>query len=232
MDRTRAVNRFKKSSQIDSWTNRRDPAMHACPWLWYAANRDPWTAAARSASAKTMFGPFPPSSRRGFFSVSAPARMMSCPTSTDPVKQIFATSGWRASLAPATEPFPGGPDRVALDRRRHAAEIFEPVDGPHEIESTHVADRMTGVPRLDLGEGLPVLLDHPRELQQEPSTVLRREGAPRSVEGFPRRVDGRVDVGRPRFRDLRVDFVGVRIVNRKGLARGRRDESRSEERRV
>src|SRR5216117_3052739 len=107
MDRTRAVNRFKKSSQIDSWTNRRDPAMHACPWLWYAANRDPWTAAARSASANTMFGPFPPSSRRGFFNVSAPARMMSCPTSTDPVKQIFAMSGWRASLAPATEPFPG-----------------------------------------------------------------------------------------------------------------------------
>src|SRR5438093_978062 len=54
-----------------------------------------------------MFGPFPPSSRSGRFRLVAASRMICWPTSTEPVKQILSTPGWRASAAPATEPLPG-----------------------------------------------------------------------------------------------------------------------------
>ena len=43
-------------------TNTRLPAEHTSPWLPKTPLLVPGTAAARSASAKTMFGLFPPSS--------------------------------------------------------------------------------------------------------------------------------------------------------------------------
>src|SRR3989442_1326968 len=58
-----------------------------------------------------MFGPFPPSSRSGRFRFVAASRMICWPTSTEPVKQILSTPGWRASAAPAIEP-PDVGDRV------------------------------------------------------------------------------------------------------------------------
>ena len=53
-------------------------------------------AASKSASAKTMLGLLPPSSRPTFFTLSAALRMMCLPTSTEPVKATMSTSGWPA----------------------------------------------------------------------------------------------------------------------------------------
>ena len=50
-------------------------------------------AASKSASANTMFGLLPPSSRPTFFTLSAPLRMMCLPTSTEPVKATMSTCG-------------------------------------------------------------------------------------------------------------------------------------------
>ena len=52
-------------------TRIRLPAEHISPWLRNTPNNAPSTAASKSASAKKMFGDFPPSSSVTFFSVSA-----------------------------------------------------------------------------------------------------------------------------------------------------------------
>src|SRR5207249_1601479 len=68
----------------------------------------PDTALLRSASANTMLGDLPPSSRLTRFRLlSADARAMRLPTSVEPVKAILSTSGCAASLAPASSPRPG-----------------------------------------------------------------------------------------------------------------------------
>ena len=76
--------------------------MHACPWLWKIAKAEPLTAASRSASAKTMLAPLPPSSSCRRLRLPADARTTCRPTSVEPVKETFCTSGWAASRAPAT----------------------------------------------------------------------------------------------------------------------------------
>ncbi len=53
-----------------------------------------------------MFGDFPPSSSVTRFRVSAPARMMSLPTSFDPVNPTLSTPGCVVSGAPAVSPKP------------------------------------------------------------------------------------------------------------------------------
>ena len=57
----------------------------------------PSTAASRSASAKTMLGLLPPSSRVTRLSVSAAFFMMIWPTSVEPVKAILSTPRWATS---------------------------------------------------------------------------------------------------------------------------------------
>ncbi len=54
-----------------------------------------------------MDGDFPPSSRVTFLTVPAASRMISRPTSVEPVKAILPTPGWDASRAPASGPGPG-----------------------------------------------------------------------------------------------------------------------------
>ena len=53
-----------------------------------------------------MLGLFPPSSSVTRLSWSAQVRMMSFPTSFEPVKLILSTSGWSSSGAPASGPTP------------------------------------------------------------------------------------------------------------------------------
>lgn len=57
-----------------------------------AANA-PCAAALRSASGKTMFADFPPSSRVSFLMLGALAVMILRPVSVDPVNETFATLG-------------------------------------------------------------------------------------------------------------------------------------------
>ncbi len=60
----------------------------------------------RSASAKTMFGLLPPSSRLIFFTLPEASRMISWPVVVSPVKATLPTPGWAAMLAPAVPPGP------------------------------------------------------------------------------------------------------------------------------
>ena len=64
----------------------------------------PLTAESRSASAKTMFGLFPPSSRVTRLNVPAAFRMMIRPTSVDPVNAILSTPGCLTRASPAVSP--------------------------------------------------------------------------------------------------------------------------------
>jgi hypothetical protein len=81
--------------------------MQAWPWLWKMAKALPWTAAARSASSKTMLAPLPPSSSWRRLRLPAEARTIWRPTSVEPVNDSLATPGCSASRAPATWPKPG-----------------------------------------------------------------------------------------------------------------------------
>ena len=59
-----------------------------------------------SASAKTMLGFLPPSSRAIFLTVSAAFAISRRPVSTPPVNDTRSTSGWVDSGAPAVGPAP------------------------------------------------------------------------------------------------------------------------------
>ena len=65
-----------------------------------------WAAASRSASAKTMKGPLPPSSAVKGTRCLAAASPMSRPVSGDPVKEIRRTRGSSTSAAPTSSPNP------------------------------------------------------------------------------------------------------------------------------
>src|ERR1039457_5749154 len=47
---------------MSSWTKRRVPDSHICPWWKKVPKSAPSTAMSRSASGQTMFADFPPSS--------------------------------------------------------------------------------------------------------------------------------------------------------------------------
>ncbi len=77
---------------------------------WPALSKTAYGAAAaafsRSASAKTTFADLPPSSSVTRLIVPAAPRITCWPTSVEPVKPIFATSGCSISRCPTTEPLP------------------------------------------------------------------------------------------------------------------------------
>ena len=83
-------------------------------------------ARSRSASAKTMLGDFPPSSRVTGTTLSAAAFITAIPVGTEPVKVIWLIPGCPASAAPATSPRPvstlktplGSPASSASSARR------------------------------------------------------------------------------------------------------------------
>ena len=82
-------------------------AQQSCPVLAKTLIGDSAAARSQSASAKTMFGDLPPSSSDTRLMSSAASFMIVVPTSVEPVKPIFRTSGWVASAWPASAPLPG-----------------------------------------------------------------------------------------------------------------------------
>ena len=85
----------------------RDPAMQAWPWLWKIANAEPLTAASRSASAKTMLAPLPPSSSWTRFTLPADSSTIRRPTAVEPVKAILRRPGGPRGARPSSRPGPG-----------------------------------------------------------------------------------------------------------------------------
>jgi len=114
-------------SAIPSWTRRRDPAQHTCPWLNQIASTTPSTTLSRSASSNTMNGLFPPSSSESFFPDPAVALRMRRPTSVEPVNAILSTSLWFTISSPV-RPSPvttlstpaGSPASCAISARHSA----------------------------------------------------------------------------------------------------------------
>src|SRR5690606_17029217 len=80
-------------------TKKRFVQTQVWPELRYFAVMAPCTARSRSASSKTRNGALPPSSMETFFTVEADFSMRILPTSVEPVKVIFLTSGLVHSLA-------------------------------------------------------------------------------------------------------------------------------------
>ncbi len=94
------------SSWIDSSTTSRAPAEHTWPECRKTAVSAKSSAASRSASANTMLGFLPPSSRATFFTVSAADAMIRLPVASPPVNDTRSTRGSSLSRAPARGPAP------------------------------------------------------------------------------------------------------------------------------
>ena len=94
------------SAWMSRWTMSRDPAEQVCPAFWMMERTSDGTAASISASEKTMFADFPPSSRTVGTTRSAAAWAMAEPVCVDPTKPRCATPGWALNAAPASAPSP------------------------------------------------------------------------------------------------------------------------------
>ena len=84
----------------------RERAQQSWPALSKTAYGAAAAACSRSASAKITFADLPPSSSVTRLIVPAAPRITCWPTSVEPVKPIFATSGCSISRCPTTEPLP------------------------------------------------------------------------------------------------------------------------------
>src|SRR5439155_27234322 len=88
-------------------TRRRDLAQQSCPQLPKTEKTEESTQRSRSASANTTLAALPPSSSDTGEILSAHRRMICEPTSVEPVKDTFETSGRVTSALPTAEPGPG-----------------------------------------------------------------------------------------------------------------------------
>ena len=81
--------------------------MQDCPVEENTPNITPATARSRSASAKTMVGDLPPSSRETAMNFSAALRAMPRPTSVPPVKETLRIAACVTNRSPTIDPAPG-----------------------------------------------------------------------------------------------------------------------------
>src|SRR5437667_152653 len=102
--------------------------MHACPvWKVHGCSA-PASARAGSASAKTMLGDLPPSSRSTRFMRGATASWMRAPTAELPVNEIMSTSAASTSASPISGPWP--PTKLRTPGGRTAATIRQSAATP------------------------------------------------------------------------------------------------------
>ena len=94
-----------------------------------ACGREPFS---RSASAKTMLGLLPPSSREIFFMLSAASRMISWPVVVSPVKAILPMPGCAAMAAP-----PSHPGRSHVHHARRKAGLQRQFAQPIAVSGVH-----------------------------------------------------------------------------------------------
>ena len=142
---------------------------------------DRLTACSRSASAKTMFGDLPPSSKVTSFSVRAARPAIRLPVSVEPVNAILSTSGWSTSASPARPPkpgttftTPGGKSSCSIERRegeRRHRRVLRRLDDDRvaarerraELPGEHHERRVPGNDRADDADRLA-----PRVGQERP----------------------------------------------------------------
>ena len=207
---------------------------HVCPAFANPPHTRPETALARLASAHTICGSFPPSSSTEPFIRRAHSSPTPRPTSTEPVKKIFAaldsTSAWPTAPPPWTvrsspSGKPGALEDVLdalADQRRERGRLEDDAVAGHQRDR-HLAerDRPRVVPGRDHPDDPERLVDEGRLLllQHQLRVADRLVGQDlRAVVGAPmQRVDRRQHLHRvgldPRLallaRDQRGDRVGV-----------------------
>ena len=102
----RSTSRSTKSSWMLSSTSSRAPAEQTWPECRKTAVRAKSRATSRSASAKTMLGFLPPSSRATFLTVAAAEAITRRPVTRPPVNETRSTRGSSTSGAAASAPAP------------------------------------------------------------------------------------------------------------------------------
>ncbi len=110
--------------------------MHVCPVAAKTPATSPFAAATRSASANTICGDLPPSSRVTLLMFSAAAFATARPVAVEPVNATLSTPGCPASAAPVsrespvtTLTTPGGNPASASSSTNPSVEAGECSDG-------------------------------------------------------------------------------------------------------
>ena len=98
---SRAFSFSRSGSKIGSWTSRREPAQHTCPWLKKIPFTTPSTAWSSGASSNTMLAALPPSSSVSRLPRPAIVRWICLPTSVEPVNATLSTPA-ATSAAPVS----------------------------------------------------------------------------------------------------------------------------------
>ena len=93
--RARAASRSTNSSWTVALDDSREPAMHVCPVAAKMPATTPLAAASRSASANTMCGDLPPSSKDTRARCAAAPLITAVPVAVEPVKATLSTPGMR-----------------------------------------------------------------------------------------------------------------------------------------
>ena len=124
---------------------------------------------------------------------------------------------------------PGTGIVVALDLGGHAGEIFERIDRGDRIDGARIADRLSGVERLQLGELGAVGFQPAARASSEASRARAGPPPPARECGKPRAYRG-IDILLVAFGEMSDDLAVAGIVGRERLAAGRRTELAIDER--
>src|SRR5438874_12704818 len=100
------MKRSTKSLYADRSTNTREPHRQTCPWFANDERTLPAIAVSRSASAKIIFGFFPPSSSETFLNNGAHASATLRPVTVPPVNEMVLIFGCAVIAAPTFGPVP------------------------------------------------------------------------------------------------------------------------------
>ena len=142
-------------------TRMRERAQQSWPALSNTAYGAAAAARSRSASAKTTFADLPPSSSVTRLIVPAAPRITCCPTSVEPVKPIFATSGMLDQPLPDDRALADDDVDDALGDARLERELAEPQRrerrqlGRLEHDGVAAGERRPELPRGDVEREVP-----------------------------------------------------------------------------
>src|SRR5439155_10008608 len=131
------MKRSTKFLYADRSTNTREPHRQICPWFANDERTLPAMASSRSASAKMMFGFFPPSSSETFLNNGAHASATLRPVTVPPVKEIVLIFGCAVIAAPTLGPVP-------------CTTLSTPLGNPASRQISYNRDAVIGVSSLGL----------------------------------------------------------------------------------
>src|SRR5207248_3311128 len=150
-------------------------------------------AASWSASAKTMFGFFPPSSSETFLNIGAHVSATLRPVTVPPVNEIVPIFGCAVISEPTFGPVPWTMLRTPFGR-------------PASRQTSQSRYAVIGVSSL----GFEIALGQIDDAQENARSIRRRRARP-IRECFFRGDDGQLDIARIAIRNLRIRFARRRL---------------------